>query len=417
MVEYGVAADLGTTEVRVSLWDLGKSQRITAKTAPNPQARVGADVLSRLFAASQSESGARELGRLAQDAIGTALKEMCGNQLISCSAIHAVEIVGNTAMLALLTGRGYGDLLKPAAWRRAFEFSFSDPHLVRKTWGVADDCRLDIVQPMGGFVGSDLIAGMLATDLAQGPAGSLLIDFGANTEMALWDGSRLWATSAAGGPAFEGYGISCGMPALPGAIWRVACSPTLPFEYSVIGQCEPQGICASGLVDAGACLLRSGILSPGGRFKGQTSTIALDEQRGIIVTSQDIDALQRAKAGVAAAIQMLMNKASVTTEEIQRVCVSGAFGSYLDVANAMSIGLLPLIDEARVKLCGNTALRGCEMLLNESGDTGAVRQAVQEAVVISLSGSAGFEDAFVENLFLRPWSGETARSHHARPGD
>lgn len=344
--DFGVAIDLGTTHIRASLWDRTRKQNVRGALVANPQTRFGKDVLARLAAATESLPRAHELSTLAKDAIGAAISDVCTGAGVPTAAVRDIVIVGNTAMLALLTQEGYADLLNPETWNHRIECVFADPASVCSSWGLEAGCHIEVVQPLAGFVGSDLLAGVLAANLQEGPAGSLLIDFGANSEIALWDGTRLWATSTAGGPAFEWCGIHSGMPAQPGAIWRMKRASTATgFESEVIGNGEPKGICASGLVDAIAYLVESGILSiagqPSGPARGKNH-IALTEKETVFVDRRSVDAFQRAKAGVAAATQCLAADAGMTVADIRRVCVSGEFGSSLNIQNARSIGLLPL---------------------------------------------------------------------------
>ena len=403
--DFGVAVDLGTTEIRVSLINHRSCQQVGTGLLPNPQARFGGDILARLAVATESETRAREIGELARGAIVEAMTSMCATGGVSLEDLREVAIVGNTAMLTLLTGEGFAQLLEPEAWNRKIECDFADPAGIRAAWGLNASCQLRVVQPMAGFIGSDLLAGILATELEHGPAGSVLLDFGANTEIALWDGSRLWATSAAGGPAFEWCGIRCGMPAVPGAIWRVSCAPAPKnFELEVVGDGVACGLCGSGLVDAVACMLRSGLLTENGRLSGNARSqnlVALDDRGDVIVTPHDIDALQRAKAGVAAAVQCLLAAAGLTLADIERVCVSGAFGNHLNVDNALSLGLLPPVDERSIELSGNTALAGCELVVCRERKYDSA--ASLGATVLNMSYLREYEDAFVGNLCLRPW--------------
>jgi uncharacterized 2Fe-2S/4Fe-4S cluster protein (DUF4445 family) len=402
---FGVAVDLGTTHVRAALWDRTHDQNIRGALVANPQARFGKDVLARLAAAAESTSHAGEISALAQDAIGAGIREVCAGAGIPTSTVHDVAIVGNTAMLALLTQEGYADLLNPDTWNREIECTFDNPADVCSSWGLGADCHIEVVQPLAGFVGSDLLAGVLAEKLEENPAGSLLIDFGANSEIALWDGTQLWATSTAGGPAFEWCGIHGGMAAQPGAIWRMKrASSTLGLESEVIGNGEPKGICASGLVDAIAYLTESGTLSiagqPAGSARGKNH-IPLTDEESVFIDRRTVDAFQRAKAGVAAATQCLVANAGMMVTDIERVCVSGEFGSSLDIHNASSIGLLPPVELDRVELCGNTALAGCGLILRGKADTGPLRRG--NVKVVNMSYQPEYEEVFIDNLFLRPW--------------
>ncbi|NNM83335.1 MAG: DUF4445 domain-containing protein, partial [Burkholderiales bacterium] len=197
------AVDLGTTHIRISLWDGGR--RLEGRAFLNPQRAWGADLLTRLAQAHDSTKNALKIRKLAENAISGAISEMALHHAVN---IDEKWLVGNTAMMALLSGRNSDLLLDPDNWTKRLDCA-----------PIEGDIRF--VPPLGGFVGSDILAGIEATHLSESPPGTLLVDFGTNSEMALWDGKRILATSAAGGPAFEGGGISCGMPAEAGAIFRV----------------------------------------------------------------------------------------------------------------------------------------------------------------------------------------------------
>ena len=403
---YGAAVDLGTTQIRVSLLDLTTGQRIAGRSGLNPQGSFGADVLTRLLAASESDGRARELGRLAVDAIGEALLDIAGREGVDLRRISSLAIVGNTAMLCLLARKNHGLLLSPDNWTRGVDCCPEETKGWWAGWGLAAETHVELVQPLAGFVGSDLLAGLVATGLTAGPAGSLLIDFGTNSEMALWDGEVVWVTSAAGGPAFEGCGISCGMPATPGAIYRAAMADDASgFVGSVIGGGQARGLCGSGLVDIIAALLRTGGLKSNGRFSQPVTGQGLMLGKGlagITLKNQDIDALQRAKAAIGAGVQCLLAQAGMGVQDLQRICVCGAFGNHLDIGNAQEIGLLPVIPAEKIELCTNAALLGCERMLFTPDGTAMLEPLKEKCRIINLSLVSGFDDRFIENLYLKP---------------
>lgn len=402
---YGVAVDLGTTHLRLALWDLAAGRRVAARTGRNPQGRFGADVLTRLAAAAESPELAHEVGQAARAAIGAGLADIFARDLDprAGGAVGEVVVVGNTAMLALLAGRNYATLLHPDHWEQAIDCRPAQVRPWCLDWGVGPDCRVELVQPLAGFVGSDLLAGVLAVELTAGPPGSLFVDFGTNTELALWDGQRLWVTSTPGGPAFEGSGISCGMPAEPGAIARAAAIDATPrFSFEVIGSGAPRGLCGSGLIDVVAALVDSGALHSGGRFKRPAGAEGFALGTDLVVRAADVDALQRAKAGVAAAVLCLLEQAGLGLDELRRVVVAGAFGRFLRVAAAQRIGLLPPLPPARIELYGNTALAGCERLLFATDRATVHRALVAQARLINLSLLSAFDERFIDNLRLQP---------------
>ncbi len=405
---YGVAIDLGTTQIRVSLWDLHTGKILAGRSGLNPQAVFGADVLSRMVRAAESWEHSQEMSRLAIGSIAEALQDIASREDVDMQDVTKMVMVGNTPMISLLTGKNHKLLIKPDYWTREVDCVPEDLVSLALSWGFREETHIEIVRPMAGFVGSDLLAGIIATRLLEGPAGSLLIDFGTNSEIALWDGEKLWITSAAGGPAFEGSGISYGMPAEPGAVYRTAPGEEGAYLVEVIGGGAPRGICGSGLVDIIACLLSSGQLKKNGRFalnSGEQGHPVLPGEEGVYLKIGDVDLFQRAKGGIAAGTKCLMKRAGLKIKELQRICVCGAFGTFLNIENAQAIGLLPAIPVRQVELCGNTALTGCELLLFSSAQK-AVSSLKQKAELVNMAGDMDFEQQFIENLILQPMQAE-----------
>jgi uncharacterized 2Fe-2S/4Fe-4S cluster protein (DUF4445 family) len=268
---------------------------------------------------------------------------------------------------------------------------------------------VDIAQPLGGFIGSDLLACVLAASLVERPAPALLIDVGTNTELALWDGERLWVTSSPGGPAFEGVGISCGMAGGPGAVYRLRSRQSGdPFEAAVIGGRIAVGLCGSGLVDAVALLCGRGAIRPTGRFAvapppGGYPLPLADEAGALTIEPADIDAFQRAKAAIAAAAQALLSEAGMHWEQLQRLHLCGVFGRHLQLDNARSVGLIPGLAEDRIELHDHAALRGCELALLEPEGCGLLERIAGRCRLLNAARMQRFDDYFIDHLRLRPW--------------
>jgi len=407
-LNYGLAIDLGTTQIRATLWNLERNSRIDGITELNPQAKFGADVLSRLAAAKSSTEQAEQLSQLARDAVGEAVQILTSRHNLPTSAIKAVTIVANTAMLALFAGRNYEHLLELDYWQKPVDYPPEPDHTQAwaKAWGVDAGSTIELVQPLAGFVGSDLLAGILSTNLMASEDAALLIDFGTNSEVALWDGSRLWVTSAAGGPAFEGSGLSCGMPMMQGAIYKISAGSgdEDAFEFDVLGGGTASGICGSGLVDAIACLLKQGKLNMVGRLAEPFAKegIPLDRSGSIRIRNGDIDLFQRAKGATGAAIAYLLEQSGLQPDMLKRVCITGAFGSGLDCHNAAMIGLIPDVTAEIIELHSDHALCGCEMLLLAPEKKRELACMRQQARLINMSLAAEFDMLFVDKLFLKP---------------
>ncbi|MCP5157989.1 MAG: DUF4445 domain-containing protein [Gammaproteobacteria bacterium] len=401
---YGVAVDLGTTHIRLSLHDLASGHWLAERWGLNPQVTVGSDIITRLMVASESPEQARIVSQQAVMAIGEALWDIAIREGIDLQQVVRLTLVGNTAMLALLSGQNVGRLLQPDHWVGAIDCAPDDTQAWAIAWGIHPQAVVEVLPPLAGFVGSDLLAGVITTCLTEHEAGSLLIDFGTNSEIALWDGQILWVASAAGGPAFEGSGIRCGLPAEPGAIYRVTWQNGV-FDFTVLAGSEPRGFCGSGLVDLIAGLVRSGQLTRMGRFSPTIPSEGFGLIRGerdLVLTKRDVDMFQRAKAAIGVGIQVLLANAGMGCQDLRRICVSGAFGSSLDVPNAQEIGLLPRISPDRVELCGNTALTGCEEVLLSPVAARRLQHLKDRARIINLSQCSDFDTLFLENLYLQP---------------
>ncbi|MCL4500592.1 MAG: ASKHA domain-containing protein [Deltaproteobacteria bacterium] len=400
----GVAVDLGTTNIRLALFKQEDGQCLGLRRGRNPQANFGADLLTRLAASQESTELPRALSGLAASGIGEGLSDLARREGIDLRRVTSLALVGNTAMLALLAGKNHHLLLEPRNWQSPIDcHSRAVDHWV-ETWGLHPQASLTLFQPLAGFVGSDLLAGLVATRLIDGPAPALFIDFGTNSEIAWWDGVNLWVTSAAGGPAFELWGMSHGMPAEPGAVNRVIREPDGSLCYQVIGGEDPQGFCGSGLVDLIARLLEIGQLTRTGRFSkgpGPRWTVA-PGTAPLDLSLEDVDNLQRAKGAIGTGMQILARHSGGKLSKLQRVCVAGEFGHFLDVASAQFIGLLPMVPKDRVELICDAALRGCSDLLLSAAAAEQLSGIRTSAKLINLALAPDFEELFLANLYLEP---------------
>lgn len=401
---YGVAVDLGTTHIRLALWNRKTGQRVATRRGPNPQGVFGADVLNRLSAARGNPARSEELARLARSAIVQALRDILkrdvGEVTPMLKEIGEVIVVGNTAMLALLSGQGGAALLDPDHWAGRIDCQPADQAAFHSQWFMPH-AAIHLVDAVAGFIGSDLLADLLATRLTAGAAGALLLDVGTNTEIALWDGARLHVTAVPGGPAFEGVGLRNGMAAESGAICRV----TQDLQFETVADAPARGFCGSGLVDAVAVLLATGQLKASGRFAvspGPDGFLLDSANPRTALFSQDIDTFQRAKAATAAAMTALLQRAGMGWADITRLCVCGAFGHRLDIAHAQAVGLLPPLDPARIELFADASLAGAEIGLLHPVGAAAFADLGERIAAINLSQVSDYDDCYIDHLRLRP---------------
>jgi uncharacterized 2Fe-2S/4Fe-4S cluster protein (DUF4445 family) len=403
----GVAVDLGTTTLVAQLLELATGRVLAVSTALNAQARYGADVMSRLHFAVL-EGGQHQLETLIRQQIGALIEQLLFSAGKHGAGIADIVVVGNTVMHHFFCGIDAEPLS-----RYPFEPTEGGLQIFRSSalgWKHAGDPLVRFLPCLGGFVGSDVLAGILATKLTEHEDLVGLIDLGTNGEIVIGNKHGLLCASTAAGPAFEGAKISMGMRASTGAISQVTVSPLLGplltkegskgwcsrdrVHCHVIGDGAPRGLCGSGLVDAVAAGLELGVVAPSGRFsKGENSWMLAPP---VALTQNDIRELQLAKAAIAAGIKLLMQRKG--EKELARLYLAGAFGNYIDRASAQRIGLIDFPPE-RVEAAGNTALLGAKLALfsldSEDGSYAGVRRRVEH---VALNADPSFQDVFVGEL-------------------
>jgi uncharacterized 2Fe-2S/4Fe-4S cluster protein (DUF4445 family) len=250
---------------------------------------------------------------------------------------------------------------------------------------------------IGGFVGSDVLAGVMAKNLHACADLTVLIDLGTNGEIVAGTRDRLLCASTAAGPAFEGARIYMGMRAATGAISEVHVEDGKLISH-VLGNVTPRGICGSGLIDAVASLLDLGIVEPGGRFADGGGWVTLLPP--VRLSQTDIRELQLAKGAIAAGIRLLLGEFTAGPESVGQVFLAGAFGNYVNTTSAGRIGLLPFPAE-RIVPSGNTALRGAKIALFTAQEAWDALAGKIEHV--SLHEKPQFQETYVyEMLFPSP---------------
>lgn len=373
-----VAVDLGTTTLAAQLVDLASGRVLALETALNPQSAFGSDVMSRLRAAL----GGADLCA----PIRAEIARMIGCLLVSqpAASLREVLLVGNTVMHHLFCGYS----LEPLA-----AAPFESPHLAEARfapadlgWNLPGNCLIRFLPCLGGFVGSDILAGILATGIGRSAGLVALIDLGTNGEIALGNRDRILCASTAAGPAFEAASIRMGMRATSGAIAHVSLADGC-LVSTVLGGGEPCGICGSGLVDAVAAGLDSGAILPSGRIADGSRRFPLAGP--VVLAQSDIRELQLAKGAIAAGLRLLLRRFDAPSSALEAVALAGAFGNYLATPSALRIGLLDA-PPAVLRPAGNTALRGAKLLL------AAPMPSLPPIEHLSLAADPAFQDEFAD---------------------
>ena len=380
---FGAAVDIGTTTLACRLYDLRSGACIAEAGQGNPQTAVAADVMGRIGHALHG--GLETLRVQVEGGITSVLEDVCAQANMASEALDALVLTGNTTMLYLLTGRN-PEPLSHAPFVADCLFDMESRVLERNAY---------LPPCMNAFVGADISCAVLAAGQCDKDAVSLLVDIGTNGEIALWAGGRLRCCSTAAGPAFEGAGISMGMPGKDGAIDHVSLQGGKLCAH-VLGDAPPAGICGSGIVDALACLLETGDLDETG-FLEDEEALLLPPVR---LTQKDIRMVQLAKSAVCAGMRTLLHTAGIPMDQVEELAIAGGFGSYLDAGNAGRIGLIPPELAPRVRVLGNAALSGASMLLLNRGFRPAAQALAAQAETVDLTSSEEFLAAYTEGMFF-----------------
>ncbi len=417
---YGVAIDIGTTTVVAYLMDLTTGKRMGVNSGLNSQKRFGQDVISRIQHTIEKKEGLKECQSAIIEQLDRMIEKVCETSNVEKSAVYSVTIAGNTTMMHLVAGLPPKYIATvpfiPAA-KETLRVKASDLglHLARGT-------QVFLLPSISGYIGADIVAGVLASKLHRDEPTALLIDIGTNGEIVLGNKEGIVSCSTAAGPAFEGATIRHGVGGIAGAINTISLNTDV--SYTTIGDLPPVGICGSGIVDGMAQLLEKGIIDASGRMLGEdevpeetkklfkdritrvddrpafllASAEETENGEPIYLTQSDVREVQLAKASFAAGISTLIQHTSRTKDDIDVLYIAGGFGSYIDKHNAAVIGLIPPEMEAKIKVIGNAAGSGAIMALASEQELKECNTIIDMAEYVELSSSPSFQDEYMANM-------------------
>lgn len=380
----GVSVDVGTTTLAAYLVERSTGRVLASDARLNPQRPHGADVISRLSFAIESEENAALLQREILAAIDEMTRSMLERAGRAGEEIRCRALVGNTVMMHLLGGYP----ARPLAFT-PFTPAYTALH-EKELGGV----RTILGGCISGYVGADTLAAALACGLDERDENAMLIDIGTNGEIMLKKDGRCFACSCAAGPAFEGAHIACGTGAVAGAIDHARVENG-EIVYTTIGGGEAAGICGSGLIDLTAALLERGDITPMGRMAGD---VRLSER--VYLARSDIREVQLAKAAIASGIRILAEQAGAALADIEKVYLAGGFGNFIGLDSACRIGLLPAALRAKIVPVGNAAGSGSvRLLVSEQARrrAEALRQATR---CVELAATPDFNDVYTDELLF-----------------
>jgi len=413
-LSYGIAVDIGTTTMVVSLVNLATGDELASSTMINPQKTYGLDVFTRIQHA-QNAGGLEELSLKVREAIDALIGDVCLEAAVNREYVYEVAVSGNSTMMHLFLG------VDPSSLGRApYSCGFSlCVTLPARELGItiASFGEVYCLPSVSAFVGADIVAGIISTELLHKDERALFIDIGTNGEIAFSSKGKIFACSCAAGPALEGMNISCGMRAADGAIEKVVINPNV--ELHTIGNAPAIGLCGSGVIDAVAELLQAGVIASSGRFvtlepgakqpwadrlrtESGSPTFILASGTGsnstIGITQKDVRQVQLAKGAIHSGILVLLRSLGVDLSEIDRVYLAGAFGCHVRMESMARIGLLAeeLLD--RVTLVGNSSKSGAIVCLLSQVKRAEAMRIVQGVEYVELSCYPDFDRLFARCL-------------------
>lgn len=420
---HGVAIDIGTTSIVVFLCDLAGGRIVGMRTAGNPQAIYGEDVISRMTHIQQDVTVLAEMRRLLVAELNGLIEEVAAEGGVAPEDIVDAVAVGNPTMQHILLGinpepLGRGPYLP--VWCEGVELEAAELGL-----RVLPRARVFVFPSVAGYIGGDTVAALLTRGPEFYHGTHLLVDVGTNGEVVLAHDGELVATSCATGPVYEGAHIRCGVRAVPGAIERVWLEPGGKIRCGAIregdgkGDPRPVGLCGSGVISSVAALVNGGLIGedgalaaperhPGlrGSAHGRAAEVVLVRGafsrtgRDIVLTQQDVRSVQLGKSALRAGIEILLAERGIT--ELDRIYLAGTFGNHLEPDDILTIGLVPPVPVERIRSIGNAAGDGARMALfnrNHRRRAGLLARRLQ---VLELSLRTDFQDMFVRHTALAP---------------
>lgn len=413
---YGLAVDIGTTTVVVYLVDLRDGKVIEKRGTYNKQAKFGDDVITRMIYADEEQDGLKALQQAVLNSINELTEEIfTNNPSVKRSEVKTVVCAGNTTMTHLLLALDPKYIRLEPYIPTAQQF----PPVKIKDLGLGlyDEGWVVNAPSVASYVGGDIVAGALAVGIENNDELTLFIDIGTNGEMVL--GNKEWLVSCAcsAGPAFEGGGITFGMRAMKGAIERIEITDAFEVKYETVGNEKPIGICGSGLIDCLSKLRSDGIIDRTGKFQMDINTTRMRNgsdgpefvlewaeasglNKDIIITESDVKNLLRAKAAIFAGIRSMLELVALNMTDIEKILIAGGFGNYLNLEDAIKIGLLPDLDRAKYQFVGNTSVKGAHAVLLSTEAYHASLELSKKMTYLELSAGNTFMEEFVSATFI-----------------
>jgi len=402
---YGLAVDIGTTTVAISLIDLCTGTVRAVDGFVNPQKAFGLDVLSRIHYDMEHPGGVLDLQSAIVQRLQQSAEKLAAITGVPTDAIYEVVVGGNATMLHALLGtplRSLGTAPYSSVFTRSMTVLARDLGFC-----LSRESRVYCIPSVSTYIGGDIVAGVLASRIDEAKDTVLFVDIGTNGEIVLSRKGKMYSCSCAAGPALEGMNISCGMRAEFGAVEHVSLDGDR-VTLGVIGNTAPKGLCGSGLLEAVSQAVKFGIIGKTGRIKADSPftdvdengkrRIVLDRDHGICLTQNDIRQVQLCKGAILSGILTLMERLELEDRDIDRVIVAGQFGKHLNPESLTGAELIPSTLGSRISYIGNSSMVGAQMCLLSKYERLRAERIAKHVEYIELSVSQGYEKLFTRCL-------------------
>lgn len=415
---YGVAVDIGTTTVALYIYNLNTGELVATKSSLNKQVTYGADVISRNACIREKPEMLQVLQKSVTDTINEMLEEAEKESVCFRKDIYHIVLCGNSTMQHLFYGLNPYTLgVNPftTVTKKAIVTTGREASLCCNEDGI-----IEFLPLLGGFVGADTTSVLLT--LEDKKKKYLMVDLGTNGELAVGSFPDFFVASTACGPALEGGNIACGMRGTTGAIEKVSLQNN-QLTYKVIGETKPVGLCGSGIIDAVAELRKVGLIDEAGTLLGPDDCRRINPfspwikylheaeeynmafyftegERPVYISQKDIRQIQLAKSSIYSGCIALLKEAGTTLEDIDFLVLAGAFGNYIDIDHALSIGLLPPVSREKVISIGNGAGQGVQSLLLDKSCRNRAEQISAHCIHVPLAENKTFTKEYIKNLTI-----------------
>ncbi|HMK34112.1 MAG TPA: ASKHA domain-containing protein [Desulfomonilaceae bacterium] len=410
-----LAVDIGTTSLWGELVDIDAGTVLARASRYNPQISMGDDVISRIVFALKKD-GLEKLQRHVVRGLNEIIDELLQKTGMSRESIGYLVAAGNTVMTHLLLAL-YPKFLREAPYVPAAQYVGSVP-AVSLGLNLLPHAFVKVFPGVASYVGGDIVSGVLANGMWDSDEMTLFIDIGTNGEIVAGKRDLMMTASCSAGPAFEGGGLEYGMRAAPGAIESILIDPeTYEPMIKTIESKPAMGICGSGIINVISQMLTIGILNQNAKYNENVSTDRIRAGRSgreyiisraeenalnqdIVLTEVDLDNILRAKAAMFSGYTCLLDKIGVDVHSLDRVIIAGAFGSFINLDYAVTIGLLPDIPREKFSFIGNSSLKGARLAVLDRKLFEKSREIARAMTNVELSEDPSYMDNFMAALFL-----------------